>query len=192
VNAFRLICAALLPPCASAVEVHIHFTALERMLSEQMFTAEGRKYVRGDRNARCNFAYLEQPYVLGLNGKLEIHARFTGRTALDVFGRCLGVSDAFDIIITAVPEYRDNAIAFRQVSATAPKGGFYARSVCSTLAPSLQREFRYPLAAEAKRALEDTGSQPAYKRELRRFNVTDVHVTADALVLHVDFDLRIH
>ena len=32
---------------AGAVEVHLQFGALERMLAKQVFTQDGRKYVKG-------------------------------------------------------------------------------------------------------------------------------------------------
>ena len=38
-----------LPGCAGAVELHIQFGALERMLGEQVFTQEGRRYVHGSK-----------------------------------------------------------------------------------------------------------------------------------------------
>jgi hypothetical protein len=44
------------------------------------------------------------------------------------------------------------------------------------------RDFHYPVAAEAKTALEDTGAQTAYRRELRAFRVTHMQVTGEALV----------
>jgi hypothetical protein len=44
---------------AAGAEVHISFAALERMLASQIFTDEGRRYVRGSRTEKCNFAWLE-------------------------------------------------------------------------------------------------------------------------------------
>ena len=117
-----------------------------------------------------------------------IHARFTGRTSLDIFGRCIGLRDSFPLVITAVPVYDKGNVALKDVRA-APEGtvGFYANSVCAALGSSLPREFHYPLAAEAKRRLEDQGTQPEYPRELRKFNVKDIRVTDEAVVLNVDF-----
>lgn len=160
------------------------------MLASQMFTEEGRRYVRGDKGNRCNFAYLEKPQISGGNGRLQIKAKFTGQTSLGVFGRCVGLGDAFDVIVTAVPHFKDGAIGFREVYARPESGGgFYARSVCGVLSSSLERDFKYPLAAEAKRALEDPGMQPGYRRDLRRFGVPEIRVTDQAVVLRVDFEL---
>jgi hypothetical protein len=65
----------------------------------------------------------------------------------------------------------------------------YIRRVCAFLAVSLAHDFKYPLAAEAKRILEDSSSQPGYQRELRDFQVPAIRVTESALVIQADFAL---
>jgi len=185
----------LLAVCASsarAVEFRVQFGALERMLADQVFTQEGRRYVRGDKSHKCNFAYLEKPQVQGDNGRLRIRARFTGRSALNMFGQCVGLGDAFVVVIAATPQYRDGRIGLANVTATSDgKTGFYIRRVCTALATSLGHDFHYPLAAEAQRALEDPGSLPSYPRELRQFRVSDIRVSNDALVMQLDFELTV-
>ena len=177
---------------AGAVEVHLQFGALERMLAQQVFTQEGRKYVKGSERTRCNFAYLEHPQFQGRDGRLVIRARFSGRSSLNMFGQCVGLGDAFTVVITATPVYQQGNVALAGVTAVSEgKTGFYIRRVCTALASSLGRDFRYPLAAEAQRALEDPGMQPNYKRELRQFRVPEIRVTNDALVLVVAFELTV-
>ena len=63
--------------CAAAVELRIQFGALERMLTEQVLSQEGRRYVHGGKANKCNFAYLEKPQVRGEGGRLRMKARFT-------------------------------------------------------------------------------------------------------------------
>ena len=175
---------------AQAVELHIQFGALERMLAKQVFSEDGRRYVRGDRKTRCNFAYLEHPQIQGADGALHIRAKFTGRSALNMLGQCVGLGDAFFVVITATPQYRDGNIVLQDVTAVSEgKTGIYIRRVCPILGATLARDFKYPLAAEAKRILEDSTGQPGYKRELRRFQAPSVRVTEDALVIEVDFAL---
>ena len=72
------------------MELHLQFGALERMLADQVFTQEGRRYVHGNQNAKCNFAYLEKPRMEGDAGRLAIHARFTGRSAMNSSGSAWG------------------------------------------------------------------------------------------------------
>jgi hypothetical protein len=177
---------------AQAVELHLQFGALERLLSAQIFTQEGRKYVHGSQTTKCNFAYLEKPRVEGADNKLKIHARFTGRSALNMFGQCVGLGDAFDLTLTATPTYKDNNIVLKDVTAASDnKHGFYIARVCEALSASLGRDFKYPIATAAKSALEDPGAQPGYPRELHNFKVTDISVSKDALVISVDFSLTV-
>jgi hypothetical protein len=177
---------------AAAVELHIQFAALERMLSEQVFTQEGRRYVRGSKENKCNFAYLEKPEVRGENGRLRIKARFSGRSALNFAGQCVGLGDAFDVVILALPIYKNGAIGLQDVKvASDGKTGYYIRRVCSAMEASLARDFRYALQRDAQAMLENPAVQPNYKREVRRFSVGDIRVTADALVLPVDFELTV-
>jgi hypothetical protein len=177
---------------AGAVEVHLQFGALERMLAQQVFTQEGRKYVKGSEKTRCNFAYLEHPRFQGKDGRLVIRARFSGRSSLNMFGQCVGLGDAFTVAVTATPVFQQGNVALTGVTVTGDgKTGFYIRRVCAALSSSLAHDFHYPLAAEAQRALEDPGVQPDYRRELRQFRVPEIRVTDDALVLVVDFELTV-
>ena len=174
------------------MELHIQFGALERMLTEQVFSQEGRRYVHGSKANKCNFAYLEKPQVRGEGGRLRMKARFTGRSALNVVGQCVGLGDAFDLVITALPVYRNGAIALQAVKVTSEgKSGYYIRRVCEAMQASLARDFRYGLEAEARKMLEEGGALPGYKREARKFAVPDIRVTNDALVLQVDFELTV-
>jgi hypothetical protein len=161
------------------------------MLADSVFTQEGRRYF-GKRNSKCNFAYLEKPRVDGNAGRLVIHARFSGRSAANFLGQCVGLGDAFDLTITATPQYHEGNIVLKDVAvASDNKTGFYIRRVCAVMKTSLGRDFHYPINPAAQKLLEDPGSQPAYKRELRNFSVTGIRVTGDALVLVLDFELTV-
>ena len=187
--------ALLLLACAvgaPAMELHIQFGALERMLTEQVFTQEGKRYVHGSKGAKCNFAYLEKPQIRGEGGMLRIKARFTGRSALNFVGQCVGMGDAFDVIVTAMPVYREGSLGLQQIKvASEGKSGYYIRKVCEAMQASLAKDFKYPLEEQTKRMLEDPAAQPAYKREVRKLTVPDIRVTNDALVLQVDFELTV-
>ena len=177
---------------AGAVELHIQFGALERMLAKQLFTEDGRKYVRGNAKTRCNFAYLEHPQIEGADGLLHIRAKFTGRSALNMLGQCVGVGDAFTVLIAARPQYRDGNVGLASVTATSDgRTGFYIRRVCAALQTSLARDFAYPLETTARDLLENAGAQPGYKREMRKFNVPEIRIAQDAVVLVLDFELAV-
>ena len=181
-----------LAAAAHAVEIRIQFGALERMLAEQVFTQDGRRYVRGTNRDKCNFAYLEKPEVRGEGGRLRMRARFTGRSALNFAGQCVGLGDAFDAVITATPVYRSGAVGLQEVKVVSGgKTSFYIRRVCAAMEASLARDFKYQLEHEAQALLESPGATPQYKREVRKFNVPQMWVADDALVLSVDFEMTV-
>jgi hypothetical protein len=189
----KLLLLALLVVPAHAVDLHVQFGALERILSQQMFTGDGRHYVRGNATNRCNFAYLENPHINGADGKLRIRARFTGRSSINLFGQCVaGVGGALDLTIAAVPQFTNGNIIMRDVVVTAENAdGFFARRVCSAMATTLERDFKYPLGELARRAMEDPAALPGYPRELHEFRITDMRVSKDALDVALDFELTI-
>src|SRR5580704_13359233 len=107
-------------PCLAA-EIELRFDALERIIAEQVFTQDGRKYVRGTPTTKCQFAYLEKPRIGSDNGLLRVSARFSGRAALDLLGGCIGLGDSFDLTMVAAPVVRNGAIGFKDVKVTTTK-----------------------------------------------------------------------
>ncbi len=177
---------------ALPAEIAIHYSALGRILARQVFTQDGRKYLRGTPASRCSFAYLENPQVSGEDGVLNVKARFTGRSALDVFGKCVGLGDSFDALITASPHYQDGTVRLKDVRVEGKgKDGLYVRRVCAALARTLRTEFAYGIAEDAKALLEQTRAGAAYSQLLVRFSVPSIRVGSDAVILTVDFHVAV-
>ncbi len=103
------------PAARADAELRIGWGALERLVAEHAFTDEGRHYLRGGKEAKCGFAYLENPRVDTEEGRLRLKAQFTGRSRVNLFGMCVGPGDSFEVTILAMPQYRDGAIAFDNV-----------------------------------------------------------------------------
>jgi len=175
---------------AFSADLEIRFSALERMIAGQMFTEEGRRYVRGNKAARCQYAYLEAPKLGAADSRLVVAARFSGRSAMDLFNRCVGMGDSFDLTLTAVPVPRKGGIAFQDTQVTTLKDSYYIRRVRSALMRSFDQDFKIDIRDHARRLLEQpptTGS--VYQQELKDLELTAIRVTPDALVLVVDFKL---
>ncbi len=185
--------AALLFALATpAAELQLYFSALQRILADQIFTQDGRLYVKNSASNKCNFAYLEKPAVSGADGRLIVRARFSGRSSQNFFGRCIGLGDSFDVLIRAVPQYRDGALALRDVHVDSPeRDSFYIRLVRAAMADSLSRSFRYSMAPAAKRILEEPNPTAPFRRELRGFDIREIRVLPDSLVLVLDFQLAV-
>ena len=52
----RFVALMALATQAFAADLEIRYSALERMVAAQMFTQEGRRYVRGNQAAKCQYA----------------------------------------------------------------------------------------------------------------------------------------
>jgi hypothetical protein len=172
-----------------AADIELRFDALERIIAEQVFTQDGRKYVRGTPATRCQFAYLEKPRIGAENGLLRVSARFSGRTAFDLLGGCIGLGDSFDLTIVAVPVVKNGALGFKDVKVTATKDSYYIRRVRAALIQSFARDVKIEVKDQARKILEQTREGAAYKAEMASFNLTGVQVTGDSLVLVIDFRL---
>jgi hypothetical protein len=175
-----------------AADIELRFDALERIISEQVFTQDGRKYVRGTPATRCQFAYLEKPRIGADSGLLRVSARFSGRTALDLFGGCIGLGDSFDLSIAATPVVRNGAMGFKDVKVTTTKDSYYIRRVRAALTQSFAKDVKIEVKDQARKILEQTREGASYKVELASFELTEVRLTPDALVLVVEFRLVVH
>jgi hypothetical protein len=170
-----------------AAELELRYAALERIIAEQLFTQDGRHYVRGNQSTPCQFAFLEAPHIGNDQGRLRVAARFSGRSAIDLFNRCVGLGDSFDLTITAAPFVRNGAIALRDVKITTVKDSYYIRRVCLALAQSISKDFKIEVRDQARKLLEQPAA--AYQQELAAFDLGEVRVTPEALVLVVEFRL---
>jgi hypothetical protein len=179
-------CAAM-PSFAAGLE--LRYAALERLIAEQLFTEDGRRYVRGNRGARCQYAYLEAPHLGAVNGRLRVTAKFSGRSAVDVLGRCMGLGDSFDLTLTATPVVRSGALALDKVEVTTLKDSYYIRRVRGSLAASFGRDFKIDVRDQAKKLVEQPRESATVKQELKDFEVSGVSLTEDSLVLEVEFKL---
>jgi hypothetical protein len=173
-----------------AADLELRYSALERIIGEQMFTQDGRRYVRGNAAAKCQYAYLEHPRLGADDMRLRVTAKFSGRSALDVLGRCVGLGDSFDLTITATPVARGGGIAFQDATVSTAKDSYYIRRVRMALAQSFNKDFKIDVRDQARRLLQPSGpSNGPYQQELSSFDLNAVRVTQDALVLVVDFRL---
>src|SRR6185369_7411859 len=139
----------LLATRALAADLEIRYSALDRMIAEQMFTQEGRRYVKGNRADKCQYAYLEAPKLSAVDALLRVTARFSGRSALDVFGHCMGLGDSFDLTISALPVPRNGAIAFRDTQVNTTKDSYSFRKHRASLIQACETYFtmEMPLGA---------------------------------------------
>ena len=183
---------ALWASVAAGAEVRITFPVVQRLMAEQVFTQEGRRYVSGDRSRRCDYAYLENPRVGEWNGLLIIKARFSGRKAFDVMGRCVGLGDEIDLTIAATPVVKRGVLALTDVKVdTGGKDSYYTRRVSSALRESLEKQFGLDVAGRARELLEQKDPKAGFVRDVSAFEFRQVKVGRDAVILDVDFAVTV-
>lgn len=185
----KLAALMLLATPAFAAELELRYAALERIIGEQLFTQDGRHYVRGNRSTKCQFAYLEAPHIDSDHGRLRVKARFSGRTALDVFGGCVGLGDSFELSLTAVPLSRDGSIRLDNVNVSTVKDSYYIRRVRAALAQSISKDFKIEVRDQARKLMNQTGA--SFQQELVSFDLGEIRVGAEALVLEIEFRVAI-
>jgi len=162
------------------------------MLASQVFTTDGKRYVKGSPTTKCSFAYLAQPNISATGDWLQIKARFTGRSALGVLGKCIGLGDSFDVTIYAKPYYKNGMVALKEVSVESVGGdSIYKRRVRQAMAETLPRDFAYPLAVEAKKLLEAPRPGAGFIQLLDDFAATNIRISKEAVVLTLDFKLAV-
>lgn len=179
----KLVTALLIAAAAArAAELELPYSTLERIIGEQLFTQDGRHYVRGNKTTRCQFAYLEKPHIDADGDRLRVKARFSGRSAVDVFGGCVGLGDSFDLTLTATPAANNGAIVFKEVNVATVKNSYYIARVRTALARSITKDFKIDLRDRARALLAPAG-------ELASFDLSAVRAAPGALVLVVEFRL---
>ena len=186
VRAVLVLCASV-PSFAASLE--LRYSALERLIAGQLFTEDGRRYVRGSRDTHCKYAYLEAPHIGAANGRLRVTAKFSGRSAVDLFGRCVGLGDSFDLTVMATPVARNGAIALDKVEVTTLKDSYYIRRVRGALAQSFGKDFKIEVRDQARKLLEQPREGSVVTEELKDFGLSAVSLTEDSLLLEVEFKL---
>jgi hypothetical protein len=172
---------------AFAVDLEIRYGALERLIGEQAFTADGRRYVQGSKDQKCRYAFLEKPKLSAAGDRLQLKVNFSGKTALGMFGRCVGLGDAFELTLTAKPVVSKGSIAFEQFVASTPRDSFYIRRVRAALAQTLNKEFRLDIMEQARTMIETPQQVGKFQQEIKDLRLGGVRVSPDSLILAVDF-----
>lgn len=170
-----------------AIEIEIRFPLLEKQLSQQLFTQDGKRYVKGNPNSRCNFAYLADPHFSSRDGKLLIKAKFTGKSSMDLFGKCVGFSDSFQFEILSDLTTKDGTLLLNKPTVKIlSRDTFYSRQVLKALQGSIGEAIRYPIREEMRKLLAAGSSASPYKVTIPKLEIRNIQILNDALLVDVD------
>jgi hypothetical protein len=183
----RFVGVFLLCSPAFAVDLEIRFGALERLIGDYAFTADGRRYVQGDKDQKCRYAFLEKPHLSAAGDRLQLKVNFSGKTALGMFGKCVGLGDAFELTITAKPVANNGTIGFEQFVVSTPRDSYYIRRVRTALVQTLNKDFRIDIMEHARKMVETPQQVGKFAQEIKDMRLGGVRVAPESLVLAVDF-----
>jgi hypothetical protein len=170
-----------------AIELEIRFPLLEKQLSEALFTQDGRRYVKGTPKSRCNFAFLANPHFSSRDGSLLIRATFTGRSSLDVLGKCVGFGDSFDFEVLSGLTTTNGTLTLTKPKVTLlNRDTFYARKVRQALEGSLADAVKYPIRDEVRKLLAAASQSSPYKITIGKLEIRSITIEKDAVILDVD------
>ncbi len=172
---------------AWAIEIEIRFPLLEKQLAQQLFTQDGKRYVKGTPKSKCNFAYLAEPHFASRDGQLLIQAKFTGKSSMDILGKCIGFGDSFDFEILSDLSTKDGTLLLAKPTVKiSSRDTYYSRQVLKALQTSIGDAIRYPIREEMRKLLAAGSAASPYKVTISKLEIRSIHILPDALLVDVD------
>ena len=182
----------LLTASAGAASLEFEHAAIERMLATGVMTQGGRLYLDGGPEDRCRHAFVQQPRVDSIDGRLRITLLFSGRQAASVAGRCVGPGGTFDVQVSGVPSFAGGEIylAELRVEVPGPTQEFF-RLVSGLLARQLGQRLRYSLDHALGRAAHQLSSQFGVALSFQKLDVPQIEVGAGSVKVTLDTDATV-
>lgn len=190
VAAGLLLAAIATPPPAPAAEITLSHAALERVVWQVLLTEGGRGYFEGGPNDTCRYAFVQEPKVTGVGGRLRIRFLFSGRAGAQVGGRCVGPGDTFDLIVSGVPALARGELYLDDLRVEAPDTAYF-RLVRSLVESQLGQRLRYPLKQDLDALAAARGAPAGFTVSLPRLEMSGVQIDGTALRMSFDVGLDI-
>jgi hypothetical protein len=166
-------------------EITIESSAIEKMLMDQVYVDQGRFHVMPE--ATCQYAYLSSPAVSMAKGRLRIRTRLTGLFGAEVAGQCSGLSDAFDVTVSAVPYFSGDALTLKDMQVEEVGNPIYQpllqALMTRTVAPALVIDLRQGL----QRLLSD--QRLPYAVVIEGLEVRDLQAENNRITARLSFKL---
>ena len=174
---------------ARGAELSVSYEALERNISVELMTQEGRYYMQGDPSTPCVYAFVQDPRVDASEGRLRIRLLFSGSAATNIRGRCVGAGDNFDLTITGVPTYANGELYLDQMSVQATAA--YFKVVSGLVEDRLRQNLRVALQRDLERAAAWMSSRGRGSVQFTGLDVHEIAVEQDGLRFTYDITTSI-
>lgn len=177
---------------ASAVEVKISASALERTLVTQLFNGpDGRYYLRGNPHTSC-YVYADSPHVTFAGDRVVVHVHTRSRLGASVMGRCVGVSVSTNADVSMIPDAEEESIGFRDARIEHLSE---SRELNFLLVPFLSGKLPAQMKVNAadlvRQLLTRSKEATGYSLTLNSLKMHSMLVEGDALVVDADGSLNV-
>ena len=178
---------------ASAIEVKITASALERTLRTQLFNGpDGRYYMRGGPATPC-FVYAEDPHVSFKDDRVVVHVHTHAKLGTGVRGNCLGVSLTREADVSFVPEAEGESVGFRDARIERLSE---SKELNFLLVPFLSRKLPSQMKLSAadvmRKLLGQSAATTGYTLTLDSLKLHSMVVDHGALVVDMDADMSVN
>ncbi len=176
---------------SEAASFEVGYRAIERFIVQRVMTDGGRHYMEGQPSDDCRYAFVQEPRVAAVSGRLQITLLFAGRAGAVVAGKCVGPGDNFDLVVSGVPEYDGGELFLSELRVEAPDTAYF-KIVRPLVEKDLKESLRYPLRDRLDYAAAwVSSSSVAEALSLGLFNIDSITVGQDNLRIDFEFGLSL-
>lgn len=179
-------------PRAHAIGIKISSDALERTLNKQLFTADGRYYLKGKPDAAC-YVYAEAPVVTFHDDRVWVHIKTHSKLGTAIHGACLGVGLTADADVSVVPDAQGETIGFRDARIEHLST---SRELNIFLVPflngKLPQQMKINAADFVRQILAQSAPATGFTLTLDDLKIHSMQVDHNSLDVDFDGDLSVH
>lgn len=190
--AFALVLCILFAGSAHAIELKVSSQALERTLNKQLFTQDGRYYIRGKPGSAC-FVYAEDPQVSFNGDRIVVHIKAHAKLGTSLHGACLGVSLNTEADVSVVPDAQGETIGFRDARiehlSESPELNFFLEPFLSRKLP---QQMKVNAADSLRQLLTQSTQTTGYQITLDDLKIHSMQVDGPDLAVDFDGNLSVH
>jgi hypothetical protein len=174
-----------------AIELKISTDALQRTLETQLFTDNGRFYLRGNNHSAC-YVFADSPKVSTVGDRAVVHLHVTAKIGPSVGGQCMGIRLSRDVDVSMAPDAEGESIGFRDARIEKLSG---SRELDLLLMPFLSHRvpssMKINAAEQIRKVLAKSSESIGYTVTLDSMKVQSMTIDGDGLTIDVDGGLSV-
>jgi hypothetical protein len=170
-------------PAASAIELVVHASMVNKALREQVFRDHGRYYLQ--RPSPCNDPYLEDPTVSFKQGRIYVGAHFAGRVGALIGGVCKSATEPSAVMISGRPVLRGQKAVLEDLRVEHADKPMVAAAVQSLIGGDSRSPIRIDFA-DAIRTLTIPAKTAPYTIVVRSLELSNLSVQDEELHVTVE------